>query len=83
MDALDNFEQWKEFLGTQVDRAHAMGMSNDQIAKVAERLGDYLSTKVDPKNPQQRLLKQLWDVADEQEQRALANCMVKLTDKAH
>ncbi|MCL6548079.1 MAG: DUF3243 domain-containing protein [Alicyclobacillus sp.] len=83
MDVLENFEQWKEFLGTQIDRAQAMGMSDDQIARVAEHIGDYLATKVDPKNVQQRLLKQMWEVANEDEQQCIARVMVKLAQKAH
>ncbi|MBX5437158.1 MAG: DUF3243 domain-containing protein [Alicyclobacillaceae bacterium] len=82
MDVLENFEEWKQFLGTQIDRAQAMGMSKDQIARVAEHIGDFLAHKVDPKNVQQRLLKQMWDVANEDEQQAIARVMVKLADKA-
>lgn len=83
MDVLDNFGKWKEILGEQVDRAQAMGMSDDQIAHAAEKIGDYLASKVDPQNPQQRLLKEMWEVCDQDEQHTLARVMVKLTDKAH
>lgn len=82
-NVLDNFDKWKEFLGTQVDRAQAMGMSEDQIANAASRIGDFLSNKVDPKNPQERLLKQMWEVCDEGEQKTMARIMVRLSDKAH
>ncbi|GMA51551.1 hypothetical protein GCM10025857_29080 [Alicyclobacillus contaminans] len=83
MDTLDNFERWKEFLGSQVDKAQAMGISNERITEVAAKLGDYLAKKVDPRNEQERLLKQLWDSANDDEQRTLASLMVKMTDKAH
>lgn len=81
--AMDNFEKWKEFLGAQVDRAQSMGVSDEQITKVAARIGDFLANKVDPKNPQERLLKQMWEVADENEQHTMAKVMVRLSDKAH
>ena len=34
--------------------------------------------QVDPKNEQERILADLWSVADEEEQHAIANIMVKL-----
>ncbi|KPV39893.1 DUF3243 domain-containing protein [Alicyclobacillus ferrooxydans] len=80
---LENFDRWKEFLGEQVDKAQAMGMSKERITDVASKMGSFLSDKVDPKNPQERLLKQLWDAGSPDEQHTLAGLMVKMTDKAH
>ncbi|WP_026961287.1 DUF3243 domain-containing protein [Alicyclobacillus herbarius] len=81
MDVLENFERWKEFLGEQVNKAHAMGMSEDQVASVAKKMGDYLANKVDPKNEQERLLKQMWDVGDEQDRHALAKMMIRMSEQ--
>ncbi|NGQ94086.1 DUF3243 domain-containing protein [Brevibacillus sp. SYP-B805] len=78
MSVLDNFRDWKEFLGERVNQAKQAGMENESIANVAYQIGDYLSAKVDPKNEQERLLKELWDAGDENQQRALASLMVKL-----
>lgn len=78
MSVLDNFKDWKEFLGNRVDAAMNQGMDSDIINNVAYQIGDYLSAHVDPKNEQERLLKELWDAGDEEQQRALASLMVKL-----
>ncbi len=83
MTVLENFDRWKEFLGENVDKAQSMGFSKEQITNVASRMGEFLSSKVDPKNEQERLLKQLWDAGDEGERHTLAGLMVKMTDKAH
>ncbi|CAM3851722.1 DUF3243 domain-containing protein [Alicyclobacillus pomorum] len=83
MDVLNNWERWKEFLGNQVDKAQAMGISQERITEVATKMGDYLASKIDPKNEQERLLKDLWDNANEEEQHTLASLMVKMTEKAH
>lgn len=83
MDVMENFDRWKEFLGEQVDKAESMGISKERITDVAQRMGSFLSDKVDPKNPQERLLKQMWDSSSAEEQHALAGIMVKMTDKAH
>lgn len=78
MSMLENFDRWKEFLGDQVDKAQAMGMSDDQITGVAEKMGGFLSNKVDPKNAQERLLKQMWDASDENERHSMAKVMVRM-----
>ncbi len=78
MSVLDNFRDWKEFLGDRVEQAKQAGMENETISNVAYQIGGYLAGQVDPKNDQERLLKQLWDVANEEQQRELASLMVKL-----
>ncbi|OFW78527.1 MAG: hypothetical protein A2201_10045 [Alicyclobacillus sp. RIFOXYA1_FULL_53_8] len=82
-EVMENFDRWKEFLGEQVDRAKSMGVSTERMADVATKMGDFLANKVDPKNAQERLLKQMWDSSDETEQHTIAKIMVKLADQAH
>jgi hypothetical protein len=80
MSVLDNFERWKEFLADRVHQAEKMGMNRETINDIAYQIGDYLAKDVDPENVQERLLKDLWSVADENEQRTMAGLMVKLVD---
>jgi hypothetical protein len=81
MSVLDNFEQWKDFLSERLQQAQQQGLSQQVISDVAYQIGDYLAEQVDPKNPEERLLADLWSVADEQEQHAIANMMVKLVQR--
>jgi hypothetical protein len=78
MSILDNFRDWKQFLGERVEQAKQAGMESETLENVAYQIGDYLSKQVDPKNDQERLLKQLWDAGDTEQQKALASMMVKL-----
>lgn len=78
MSVLHDFDEWKEFLGNRIRQAEAIGMDEETIKSLAHRVGDYLNEEVDPKNYQQRVLKELWDVADEKEQQTLANLMYKM-----
>ncbi|MDF2717339.1 MAG: hypothetical protein K0R28_4264 [Paenibacillus sp.] len=75
---LKSFERWKQFLSERVEQAHKVGMSDETIAKLAAQVGEYLSDKVDPENKEERVLKELWDVADEQEKQTIARCMIKM-----
>ncbi|MBO9128891.1 DUF3243 domain-containing protein [Bacillus sp. 165] len=78
MSVLDNFEQWKQFLGERLEQAQSNGMDNGVVSEMAYRLGDYLANEVEPKNEQERILSELWKIADQEEQHILANLMVKL-----
>lgn len=80
MTILENFQEWKDFLAARVDQAERLGMDRETINDLAYQIGDYLAQDIDPKNVQERLLKDLWDAADEEEQRTMAGLMVKLVD---
>ncbi|GIN21419.1 DUF3243 domain-containing protein [Siminovitchia fordii] len=80
MSVLENWEQWKNFLGDRLDQAQQQGMSQEVINQMAHQVGDYLANQVDPKNEQERVLSDLWSVASEEEQQALARVMVKLVE---
>lgn len=81
MSVLDNFEQWKDFLGDRLEQAKHQGLNQEVISDVAYQIGDYLAKQVDPKTPEERLLSDLWSLADEREQHAIANMMVKLVQQ--
>ncbi|MGG1678673.1 DUF3243 domain-containing protein [Neobacillus sp. NRS-1170] len=78
MSVLDNWKQWEDFLANRLHHAQNEGMSEGAISKLALQIGDYLANQVEPKNEQERILSDLWSVADPEEQQAIANMMVKL-----
>lgn len=81
METLENWDKWKEALGKAVDIGETVGMSNKTINNIAEKLGTFLSNNVNPHNDEERLLKELWDVAAEDDRKILAKLIVKITDK--
>ncbi len=78
MSILENWQQWKDFLGDRLNQAESQGIERDSINQLAYQVGDYLAQQVDPKNEQERVLADLWSVASKEEQQAIANIMVKL-----
>jgi uncharacterized protein with von Willebrand factor type A (vWA) domain len=78
MTVLKSFDQWKQFLADRVEQAEKVGMSEETISKLAFQIGEYLTTKVDPENNEERVLKELWDVGNVEERKTLARLMVKL-----
>lgn len=79
---LDQFESWKKFLKDRVAQGKNMGLSEDTISNLAYEIGSFLDERVDPKNEEQAVLKQLWDVGDENDRHTIAKLMVKLAEKA-
>ncbi|MFD3445533.1 DUF3243 domain-containing protein [Microbacteriaceae bacterium 4G12] len=78
MSVLDNFEQWKSFLGERLEQAEGKGLNEGAVSEMAYRIGDYLANEVEARNEEERVLAELWKVANEQEQHTIANLMVRL-----
>ncbi len=78
MSVLDNWNQWKDFLGERLDQGQEQGLNKEVVGDLAYQIGDYLARNVDPKNEQERVLADLWSVASPEEQHAIATMMVKL-----
>jgi len=76
--AAADWEAWKRFLGQAVEFAGELGITRDRIVTFARQAGDLLAESVPPATPEQKTLKELWAVADENEKQALANLMTKL-----
>ncbi|QJC52224.1 DUF3243 domain-containing protein [Paenibacillus albicereus] len=75
---LSNFDSWKEFLAERLEQGKKLGLDEEAIGNLAYEIGSFLDEKVDPKNEEQRVLKEIWDVGDENERKTIARLMVKL-----
>jgi len=80
---MHDWSEWRQTLAQAIDVGHGMGMSDEEIAQKAEAIGDFLAKNVDPKNPEQRVLKELWEVADEEQQQELARLIIEMVSKSH
>ena len=56
MSILENWQQWKDFLGDRLNQAEDQGVRGNTINELAFQVGDYLAKQVDPKNEQERVL---------------------------
>jgi len=81
MAKINNWDEWKKTLGKAVDIGETVGMSDKTITTTAEKLGTFLSNHVDPRNDEERLLKDMWDIADDKDREVLAKIVVKMVDK--
>lgn len=79
------WDQWKGTLAKTVSIAEIVGLSQKTIEKIAVKIGNILSASVDPENREQRLLQELWKVADDDDRMVLSKLIVKMlqTDMPH
>lgn len=79
-EILNNFEKFKGFLGDKVSKGEKLGLNEEQLALAAQKVGDYLAKKEEPRNREEKLLQELWKVGTEEEQHKLAHLLVKLVN---
>jgi len=77
-EILSSFEGFKDYLSEKVEKADKLGLNEEQIAKAAQKVGDYLAAKEEPRNREEKLLQELWKAGNEEEQHKLAHLLVKL-----
>ncbi|MEW8959209.1 MAG: DUF3243 domain-containing protein [Moorella sp. (in: firmicutes)] len=71
-DQEKQWEDWKDSLARMVNIGSKMGLGEKTINNLAYRLGNWLAEHIDPGSREQRVIKELWDVAGEDERRVLA-----------
>jgi uncharacterized protein YaeQ len=76
-----DWENWKKSLGQAVEFAAELGIDQKRINPVAQQVGEFLAQNVTPANPEQKAIKELWEVADQEEKQTLSNLMVRLVSK--
>lgn len=77
-EILQSFDRFKDYLGDQVSKGEKLGLGEESLAKGAEKVGDYLSKKEEPRNSEEKLLQELWIVGDKDQRHHLAHMLVRL-----
>ena len=81
MSNSSNWDEWKENLSKAVEFGENIGLSNNSINNIAEKIGGFLANHVEPTNEEERLLKELWDIGNQHDKHVLAKLVVKMTKK--
>lgn len=77
-----SWESWKESLSSLVNQAQKLGVSQSMLEEFATEFGDFLDANINPDIPENKAMKELWEVADKKEQKTLARLMIKLSNQA-
>ncbi|MFC5403503.1 DUF3243 domain-containing protein [Cohnella soli] len=77
---LQDFDDFRTYLKKRISMAENIGLSEEQIATIAQKVADYLSSHEEPRNHEEQLLSELWKVGTENERHSLAHMLVRLAD---
>ncbi len=77
-----SWDNWKKYLGQAMEFAEELGISREKVQGYAMTAGAILADNVQPANPEQKVLKELWEVADREEQEVIARLMTKLASRS-
>ncbi|MCM3128862.1 MULTISPECIES: DUF3243 domain-containing protein [unclassified Paenibacillus] len=76
-DILEQFETFKQYLKKRVALGESLGLNEEQLSMVAEKVAGMLSKNEEPRNREEKLLQELWNAANNEQQHALAHVLVK------
>lgn len=79
-EILGNFNEFRTYLSKRIQLGKTAGLSEEQLAKTAEKVADYLADNVTPRNKEEQLLQELWKVGTKEQQHGLAHMLVKLAE---
>jgi hypothetical protein len=58
--------------------AESIGLSEEQMAIIAQKVADYLAGHEEPRNNEELLLQELWKLGTKEERHMLAHMLVRL-----
>ncbi|CAM3478816.1 MULTISPECIES: DUF3243 domain-containing protein [Saccharibacillus] len=79
---LQDFDEFKQYLHKRIKIGESIGLGEEQLAKVAEKVADYLAANEAPRNSEEKLLQELWKVGDKEERHKLAHLLVRLAQSS-
>jgi sulfur relay (sulfurtransferase) DsrC/TusE family protein len=77
MDFIKDWTSWRSSLKDAIAQGKRVGLSDETIQSLAVKVGDFLTEKVCPGNPEEELLKELWEAGTADERKALAAMIFK------
>lgn len=75
---LENLNEFKSYLNDQLEKGKKLGLSDEFLAKGAKFVADHLAKNEEPRNREQKLLQEMWKVADEDAKKHIAYVLVKM-----
>lgn len=78
-----SFDKWKGLLKTGLGIADSIGLSEGTQVEIGKKLGGFLSGYVDPMNHEQRVLKEMWDVGDDNDRIVITKLVSRMVNEEH
>ena len=78
IESYTDWDKWKATICQAINIGEKVGLDENTIVQVGSKIGDFLDRFIEPENREQRVIKELWDVASVEEQRSLTRMLVKM-----
>lgn len=75
---LSDFDEFKGYLSKRINLGRSIGLNEEQLASIAEKVADYLSANEEPRNSEEKLLQELWNVGTKEERHMLAHMLLRM-----
>ncbi|GGA42618.1 DUF3243 domain-containing protein [Paenibacillus physcomitrellae] len=75
-EILNSFNEFKSYLRKRIELAQNIGLNEEAIAVAAEKVAGYLAKQEEPRNAEEKLLRELWNAGNKEQQHALAHMLV-------
>lgn len=77
----ETFQQMLVRLRDRTREARQFGMNTNEITQMISQVGDWLAREAEPRSYEQRLLKDFWDVCDEQEKAVITEALIRVAEE--
>lgn len=78
-----SFHRFQEELAEKLQLAQTMGISDKNLASQTKKLVEWMEETKEPKTPEQLVLRELWQIADNREKDVLSNLLIDLVQHHH
>lgn len=75
-----DWDKWKKSISKAVKFGESVGLSENTIENIGQKIGNFLSASVEPENREQRLLQELWKSGDDHDRKSLSKMIVKMVE---
>lgn len=82
-EIMENFDSFRDYLGDQVHRGEKLGLGEEGLTLGAKRVADYLAKHEEPRNREEKVLNEMWNVASKDEREHMAHVLVKMADQTN
>jgi propanediol dehydratase large subunit len=80
---LKDFDEFKTYLAKRIELGSNIGLGEEQMAMIAQKVAGYLADHEEPRNSEEKLLQELWKAGNEEQRHMLAHMLVRMAQSAH
>ncbi len=77
-DWVNDWPTWRDNVKERIAVAHKFGVPDETVRAIATRVGDLLAKKASPTTQEEKLLREMWNVATPDERKTITTLILKM-----